>query len=93
MITLKIDNKEVEANLLEFKKLEKRKLEDIAIEAIKQFFFSLKKDKLNFKKKDVTKHMHIIEKNIDTEQSDDVVLEHIEDSAKYIHNLRRQRNI
>jgi hypothetical protein len=35
--------------------------------------------------------MHVIEKEYDIKQADETALEHIEDSAKYIHNLRRQK--
>jgi len=46
---------------------------------------------IEYTKKDVTKYMHIIEKEFDIKQTDDTALEHIQDSANYIHNLRRQK--
>ena len=46
--------------------------------------------KIEYRKKDVTKHMHIIRKEFDDEICDERALEHITDSASYIHRLRRQ---
>ncbi len=91
MITLKIENPEIENKLINFVKTQKKDLEEIAIEAIQQFINSLQAKEIEYKKKDVTKYMHVIEKEYDIKQADETALEHIEDSAKYIHNLRRQK--
>jgi hypothetical protein len=37
------------------------------------------------------KHIHKIEYEYDDDLCDDVALTHIQDSAKYIHDLRRQK--
>mgnify|MGYP000507009844 CR=1 FL=1 len=93
MLTLKIENKELENNFLEFAKSQKRAVEDIAIDAMKYFMNMQKEDKLVYRKKDPLKHLHKIKYEYDNEDLSDIRLfDHIEDSAKYIHNLRRQRN-
>jgi len=91
MTTLKIENPEIENKLINFVKTQKKDLEEVAIEAIQQFINSLQAKETKYKKKDVTKYMHVIEKDYDIKQADDTALEHIEDSAKYIHDLRRQK--
>ena len=86
MIILKIENLEVEHQLTEFAKLQKKDIEDVAIKAIKNFLDSAHKQKFIYDKKNVTEHMHVIHKEYD------VALQHIHDSADYIHNQRREVN-
>jgi len=90
-ITLKIDNLDMEKQLKAFVQEQK----EVTVEALKSFFDSFgKKDKLVYTKKDPRKHSRKIE-FIDDENEDlsDVKpYAHIEDSGKYIHDLRRQRN-
>ena len=86
MMTLKIDNTEVEKKLIQFANKQKKKPEILAIEAIQQF---IKSHKVKYKIKDVTKYMHVIKNDYDLLETDNVALEHIKDSAKYINNLRR----
>jgi len=50
-----------------------------------------KDDTLVYVKKDPMKYIHKIEYEYDDDLCDDVALTHIEDSAKYIHDLRRQK--
>lgn len=87
MITLKIENPEIEEVLFKFAKSQKRHVEDIAAEAIRQFITSFD---ISYTKKDVSVHRHLIQKEFDVSKTDDVALEHIQDSAEYIHNLRRR---
>ncbi len=93
MITLKIENPEIESKLKEFVKNQKQGLEDIAVEAIRQFISSFQEDELIYQKKDVTKHMHPIKTEYDEENLDDVKpYSHVNDSAKYIKELRTKRS-
>lgn len=95
MLTFKIDNKEFENELLEFLKMQKKTVEDITVDAIKKFIdSSLKKEnKLVYTIKDSLKHLHKVSHEYDEELCNEVALTHIKDSASYIHNLRRQKNI
>jgi len=90
-ITLKIDNPDVEEQLMQFVQQQK----EVTVEALKNFLNSFqKKDKLHYKKKDPRKHCHTIEYDEDDDEdlSDVVPYAHVEDSGKYIHDLRRVRN-
>ena len=51
-----------------------------------------KEDKLVYRKKDPLKHMRKITYEYNESMCDGVALTRIEDSASYIHNLRRERN-
>lgn len=86
MITLNIDDPGIEQGLSELLDIKKQQLEEVATEAIQQFINSFK---IQYKKKDVSKHSHIIQKQYDDSKTNDIALEHIENSAEYIHNLRR----
>jgi len=90
-LILNIDNQELEDTLKDFAKKHKKALEQVAIDAIKQFIGLTYKNKIEYQKKDVTKHMHVIKKEFDEELCDDKALQDIEDSASYIHDLRRQK--
>ena len=93
MLTVKIENQELENNFLEFAKNHKRAVEDVVVDAMKYFMNMQNKDKLVYQKKDPLKHLHKIKYEYDNEDLSDVKpYDHIEDSAKYIHNLRKQRN-
>ena len=86
-ITLKIDNPDTEKQLKAFVQEQK----EVTIEALKNFFDSFgKKEKLNYTKKDPRKHSRIIKREYNPDEVDDVALLHIEDSAKYVHDLRRE---
>ena len=90
-ITLKIDDMDTEKQLKTF--IHEHK--EVTVEALKSFLNSFRReDKLIYKKKDPLKHSRKIE-FIDDENEDlsDVKpYAHVEDSGKYIHNLRRQKN-
>lgn len=94
-ITLKIDNPDFEKQLMEFVKQQKQNIEEITIEALELFIDAFhKKEKLHYKKRDPKKYIRKIEYiDEDNEDLSDVKpYSHVEDSAKYIHDLRRQRN-
>ena len=93
MLTFKIENAELENKFLEVARNQKKAVEDVVIEAMKYFINMQKEDKLVYTKKDPLKHLRKIEVDLDDEDLSDVKpFDHIEDSAKYIHDLRRQRN-
>ena len=86
-ITLKIDNLDMEKQLKAFIQEQK----EVTIEALKSFLNSFhKEDKLIYKKKDPREHSRIIKREYNLEDVDDVALLHIQDSAKYVHDLRRE---
>ena len=89
MLTLKIENVEIEHQLAEIAEQQKKDIEDVAIKAIKNYLDSAKKQKFIYNKKNVTKHMHVIHKDYDV---DDIALQHIQNSAEYVHNQRREAN-
>ncbi len=90
MITLKIKNAELERQLLEFIKIQKRDLETVAIEAIQNFINVWQEKPLNYPKKDVNKHVHLIQKNCDEPLNEIKPYRHVKDSASYIKKLRSQ---
>ena len=57
------------------------------------YFMSIKKKNsgISYTRKDPLKHMHKIKRDYDALMCDDAALTHIEDSAKYIHDLRRKK--
>ncbi|HIP44424.1 MAG TPA: hypothetical protein EYG93_03705 [Sulfurospirillum arcachonense] len=92
MLAIKIDNPEIENRFKEYAKSQKKALEDVASEAMKLFLDMHKKDdKLVYTKKNPKKYIRKIEYTYDEELCDDVALTHIENSAKYVHDLRRQK--
>ncbi len=67
-------------------------IEDVVSEALKLFLDMHKKDDaLVYTKKDPMNHIVKIDYKYDEDLCDDVALTHIKDSAKYIHDLRRQK--
>ena len=94
MLAIKIENKEFESKFLEFVKMQKKTVEDVTFDALNKFMTSSlnNKKKLIYTTKDPLKHLHKITREYDNDLCDEVALTHIEDSATYIHNSRRQRN-
>ncbi len=93
MITLKIENPEIEIKLMDFVKNQNQKLEDVTIEAIKQFISSFEDDKLIYQKKDVKQHIHTLKVEYDDKNLENVKpYSHVSDSAKYIKDLRSKRS-
>ncbi len=91
-ITLEINNPNTfEKELIEFVQQQKQELEEVTIEALNNFLNSFKKrNKIEFQKKDPRKHSHIIKREYNEEDVDEVALLHIEDSGKYVHDRRRE---
>jgi len=92
MINLRIENAEMEQKLAEIAKSQKKNIEDVAIKAINNFLNSIQKQKFIYNKKNVTEHMHVIHKEYDVDDVDDVALQHIQNSKEYIHFQRRKVN-
>jgi hypothetical protein len=90
MLTLRIKNQKVENQFIEFSKHQNKAIDILAIDAIKSFMKLSKQNKLNYTKKNPLKHTHKRLIEYDEEMCDDVALTHIQDSASYIHDLRRQ---
>jgi hypothetical protein len=93
MLAIKIDNPEIENKFKEYARKQKKSLEDVVSEAMKLFLDLHKKDdELSFTKKDPMKHIHKIEFEDDGENLSDVKpYSHVDDAAKYVHDLRRVR--
>jgi hypothetical protein len=93
-LVLNIENQELADTLQAFSLKQKKTMEEIAIEAIKNFIeTSKKKDKPVYAKKDFTKNMQVIKKEFDENLCDDKALTYITESASYIHNLRRHNSV
>ena len=97
MIVLNIENPELENKLMKFIENENKKLEDIMVEAIKQFIGSnekiMKHTKLKYPKKDILKHIHILKTDYDERDLEEVKpYSHVENSAKFVRKLRHKRS-
>ena len=93
MLAIKIDNPEIEKKFFEYAKLKKKKIEEVVVEAMKQFLDKqTEEDEIVYIKKDPMKHIRKPSYEYDEDLCDDVALTHITDSAKYIHDLRRKKN-
>ena len=92
-ITLKIDNpNQFEEQLLTFVKHQKEGLQEITVDVLNNFLNSFQKNEnFSFQKKDPKKHSRMIQRTYDSNDVDEVALLHIEDSAKYVHDLRREK--
>ncbi len=91
MLTVKI-NPEIENSFKEYAKKHKKAIDEVVNEAIKFFLESKKEKKLKVKK--LNPKEHIVKNSYidDGEDLSDVRLYgYVEDSAEYIHNLRRKR--
>ena len=93
MLAIKIDNPEIESKFKEYAKQQKKAIEDVVSEAMKLFLDTHKKDdEIVYTTKDPMQHISKIKYEDDGEDLSDVNLyNHVEDSAKYIHDLRRER--
>ena len=89
MLAIKIDNKDLENSFLEFAKDKKESLDSIVCEAIQYFMLNKETTQIKYRKKDVTKHIRKIAREYDEALCSEKSLSHIEDSAEFIHNLRR----
>ena len=93
MLAIKIDNQDIENKFKEYAIQHKKTIEDVVSDAMILFLEMHKKDdEIVYKKKDPMKHFHKIEYEDDGEDLNDVKpYSHVENSALYIHNLRRER--
>ena len=94
MLAIKIDNTDIENRFKEYAKQHKKAIEDVVSDAMKLFLdINKKDDKLVYTKRDPMKYIHKIEYEYDDDEdlSDVIPYSHIEDSAKYIHDLRREK--
>jgi hypothetical protein len=89
MLAIKIDNKDLETSFLEFANKQKESLENLASEAIRYFIAQKNKQTVNYQKKDISNYLKPITRKYDENYCDDIALTHINDSAKYIHDTRR----
>lgn len=90
IITLKVENSDTEEQLKEFIKEQK----EVTIESLTKFLNSFQQEKkLQYKKKDIYKHLSVIASDDNEPRDESIELySHVEDSAKYIHDLRRVKN-
>ncbi|MBN2824318.1 MAG: hypothetical protein JXQ76_03260 [Campylobacterales bacterium] len=88
-----IDNPDLEKELLDLLKDKKQNLEEITVDALKNFVNSFgQKEKFHYTKRDPKKFSRAIVFEDDEDVSDVKPYAHVEDSGKYIHDLRRKRN-
>lgn len=96
MLAIKIDNPEIENRFKEYAAQNKKAVEDLVSDALKMFLDMKKQDgELMYTKKDPMKHLHKIEYDYEDDGEDlsDVKLySHVDDVAKYVHDLRRVRD-
>lgn len=94
MITVKIDNSELEQQLLKLVANQKKEVEEIAVQAIKAFIDTWQENKLHYKKKDVTQFSHRIQRDDDSILDAEVKpYAHVDDSAAYVKALRNKRSL
>ncbi|MDK9693922.1 MAG: hypothetical protein OEL19_06725 [Sulfurimonas sp.] len=93
MLAIKIDNPEIENKFKQYAKQQKKAVEELVSDALKMFLDIHKQnDELVYVKRDPMKHLHHIEYEDDGEDLSDVKpYGYVEDSALYVHNLRRER--
>ncbi len=94
MIAVKIDNPEIESRFKQYAIEHQKAIEDVVNDAMKLFLdINKKEDEIVFAKKDPMKHISSISYDYDDSEdlSDVKPFSHIEDSAKYIHDLRRAK--
>jgi hypothetical protein len=93
MLAIKINNPEIENRFKQYASQHKKTIEEVVGDAMKLFLdMNKKEDELIYTKKDPMKHLHTIKYEDDGEDLSDVKpFSHIEDVAKYVHDLRRVR--
>lgn len=93
MLAIKIDNPDMEDRFRQYAAQQRKSVEDLINDALKMFLDTQKKDqKFIYTKKDPIQHLHQIAREYDDDFCDEIALEHIENSAEYVHNLRRTRS-
>jgi len=92
MLAVKIDNQDMENQFKHYAIKHKKTIEDVIGDAMKLFLnMQEKDDKFVYTKKDPMQYIHKIKYEYDDDLCDDIALTHIENSATYIHNLRRKK--
>jgi hypothetical protein len=95
MLAINIDNPEIENRFKQYAKQHKKAVEELASEALKMFLeLNKKDDELIYTKKDPMNHLHKINYKYEDDGEDlsDVKpFSHIDDVAKYVHDIRRVR--
>jgi len=87
-ITLNIDNPDTEEQLRQFVKGK----QEITLDALRNFLNSFQKEEdFQYQKRDPRKHSRVIKREFNPDDVDEVALEHITDSAKFTHDLRREK--
>lgn len=89
MLPVNIENPEIENKFRKFAKENKRELQDLINDALKMYL-DIHYHEITYEKKDPMKNLHKIDYIDDGEDLSDVNLyADVEDSGKYIHELRR----
>ena len=93
MLSIQIDNPEIEQEFKEYAAKEKKSLKEVTREAMRFFLDTRRKeDGLIYEKKNPMQHIQNIDYEDDGEDLSDVKLfSHVEDAAKYVHDLRRKK--
>ncbi len=97
MLTLELENKEIELKIKEFIKDKHIKLEDFALNAFTSFISKFEENEIKIIKRDPMKYMKIIGDEYDSKEFTEEELKdvnpykNIENSAKYVKNLRSKR--
>jgi len=84
-ITLKIDNSEIEKELKKI--IQQQKV--ITLATLKKVLNNFD-DNIKYPKKDPKKHSKFIDREYSISDVEDTALGHIKNSAKFIHDLRRE---
>ena len=92
MLAIQINNPNLENQFLEYAKQQQKSIEELVNEAI-NFFIKYKKDEnIKYNKKNPMENLHKIKyKSFDDDLDDVKLFQDIEDSAEFIHKLRRNR--
>ena len=86
-----IDNPDIEKQFKDYAREHKISIENAMHKAMKLFLDLHKQDDtLVYTKKNPLNYLHKIEYDYDEALVDDVALTHIDDSATYVHDLRRK---
>ncbi len=92
MLTLEIKNTEIEFKVKKIVKDKKISLDKFVTDALTLMINSFKKEDIKYKKRNPLNYCHKISLSYNEELCSNIALTHIEDSASYVHNLRRKRD-
>jgi len=92
MLAIQINNPKLENQFLEYAKQHKKSIEELVSEAIDFFVKNKKDNKIKYPKKNPMGNLHKVKYEVFNDDLDNVKLfQNIEDSAEFIHKLRRDR--